>query len=50
MPNCKRCGKPLNNEEFFLCTECEGEELYQEEFSSEDEEYSGETEEDYSYQ
>jgi len=49
MPNCKRCGKQLNEDEFFLCKECEEEGLYQEEFSSEDD-FDDESDEDCSYQ
>ena len=36
MPNCKRCGKQLNDDEFFLCSECESEGLYQDFIEEED--------------
>lgn len=49
MPNCKRCGKQLTDDEFFLCKDCEEEDLYEEEFPSE-EECDNESNEDYSYQ
>jgi len=49
MPNCKRCGKLLSDDEFFVCTDCEEEELYQDEFLSEDD-FEEELDENHSYQ
>ena len=30
MPICQRCGKSLTDDEFYLCIECEKEDIYQE--------------------
>ena len=49
MPNCKRCGKKLNDDEFYLCSECEEEGLYQDESTYEDDD-NDEKDEDYAYQ
>ncbi len=46
MPNCKRCHKPLNDDEFYLCSECESEGLYQE-FIEEKEETEEDIDEKY---
>ena len=36
MPNCNRCGRRLNDDEFFLCSECESEGIYQDFIEEED--------------
>ncbi len=36
MPKCQRCGKTLNDDEFYLCSNCEKEGLYQDFTKSED--------------
>ena len=39
MPECKRCGKPLSEDEFYLCKDCEDEELLHSPINEEDEDY-----------
>jgi len=46
MPNCKRCHKPLKDDEFYLCSDCESEGLYQE-FTEQEVDEDIEDEEDY---